>query len=128
MNKLMPALILSANSDAAIKKQEDEQCKILHRAEIDSFVKRKETHQANKGKAFAFLFGQCNKAMQQKLQARSNCETTIKGDPFKLLKAIEEHSMSHQENKCDVSIVFDSIRNLINVKQKDEESPTDHTR
>jgi hypothetical protein len=37
----------------------------------------------------------------------------IKGDPIKMLKAIQEHTMSYQENWYDTNIVVDAIRNMI---------------
>jgi len=45
------------------------------------------------GQARALLCGKCNKAMQAKLQVPTDCEA-VKGDPFKLLEAIKEHSQS----------------------------------
>ena len=51
---------------------------------------------ANKGKAHALIYSQCNKAMQHKLQLRTDYESTVKGDPIKLLDAMSEHSMSYE--------------------------------
>ena len=45
----------------------------------------------------------------------------VKGNPIKFLDAIEEHSMSYLENRYEVSVVLDGLRNLINLKQKDDE-------
>ena len=62
---------------------------------------REEKYLANKGKAFALIYGQCNKALQHKLQARKDFETEIKENPIKLLDAISEHSMSYDNELSD---------------------------
>ena len=52
----------------------------------------------------------------------------MKGDPFKLLEAIKEHSVSYQENKCPMNAITDAMRNIVNLKQKEDESLIDHCR
>ena len=71
------------------------------------------------------LYKQCNKAMQTKLQSRKDYKA-LKGDPFKLLEAIKEHSVSYQENKYPLNSITDAIRNLVNLKQKEDESLIDY--
>ena len=51
-----------------------------------------------------------------------NFETDIKGNPIKLLKATEEHSISYQENRCKLLTVPDVLKNLINVRQGEDEN------
>ena len=102
--------------------------KFLYKAQVTAFVARKEKCAANKGKAFALIYGQCNKALQHKLQLRTDFEEEIKGNPIKLLDAISEHSMSYVENKYPFSTVLDTIKNYINLKQTEEECLVDYTR
>jgi hypothetical protein len=69
-------------------------------------------YESNKRKAFALIYQQCHKGLQGKLKTRANYETQIKGNPIALLNAIQEHTMSYQENRYDASIVLDAIRHL----------------
>jgi hypothetical protein len=74
-----------------------------------------------KGKAFALLFAQCNKALQNKIMSRADYEEVdIKGDPIDLLDAIEEHAMSYMENKYDALIVLESLKSLFSLKQRED--------
>jgi len=43
------------------------------------------------------------------------------------LKTIEIHSLTYEENRYDVRIIDDALKNLINIKQKDDESLIDYT-
>jgi hypothetical protein len=126
--RLIPTMQQSADADKAKAELENKQFQILYEAEIAVFVQQKNTYMTNKGKAYALIWGQCNKALQNKLQARKDYESMVKGNPIKLLDAIEEHSMSYLENRYEVSVVLDGLRNLINLKQKDDELLTDYTR
>jgi hypothetical protein len=45
-----------------------------------------------------------------------------------LLKAFEEHSISYQENKYEMKIITDAIKNVFNLKQGEDESLIDYTR
>ena len=110
------------------KELEERQNEYLFKAQITAFVAREEKYAANKRKAFALIYGQCNKALQHKLQARKDFESSIKGDPIKLLDAISEHSMSYVENKYPYSTAQDAIKNYINLKQIEDESLVDYTR
>ena len=127
IDKFMPTMNESSDPDNAIKKRQDMQFRILYEAEITSFVNRKDKYKSNCGKSYAFIYGQCNKAMQAKIQARQDYSSKIKNNPIELLNAIEEHSLSYQENKYEMSVIFDALKNLVNLKQKDEESLIDYT-
>ena len=104
------------------KTLQEKQNEILCRAEVTTCVTHKDKCQANKGKAFASIHSQCNKAMQHKLRSRTNCKRTVKWDLIKHSDAISEHSMSHMENKHHASIVVDGIKNFVNLRQKWDES------
>jgi hypothetical protein len=69
----------------------NKQYKIEFKAEFDGFMKRKQTLEANTTIAYAFLWELCAKAMQNKIESNSNFESTIKGNPIKLLKVIKQH-------------------------------------
>ena len=97
---------------------QEKQFETLCRAEVTTHVTRKDKCQANKGKAHALICSQCSKAMQHKLQSRTDCKSTVKGDTIKLRDAILEHSMSCVENKCHVSIVADGIKNILTCNRR----------
>ena len=130
IDKWKPKLERSTADPTAEKEKyerENDEYKIQYKAEIDEWVRRKGSYRANTGKACALLIDQCNKAMQNKLQSRKDYKT-IKADPFKLLEAIKQHSVNYQENKYPMSTITDAIRNLVNLKQKEDESLIDYTR
>lgn len=122
-----PSMDTSDSTNAATKATENKEYEMLYRAEISEFVKRKSIYQSNLGNAYAFLYGQCNKAMQMKIRTRTDFETKIDGDPIELLIAIESHLLSYQEHKYELSIIAEAIRNFVNLKQRDDESLIDYT-
>jgi hypothetical protein len=59
--------------------------------------------------------------MKQKIEACAEFASTIENDPIELLKAIKVHTQHYQEHRYNMSIVLESIRGLINTKQKEGE-------
>jgi hypothetical protein len=66
--------------------------------------------------------------MQVKIESRNDFENLIKNNPVELLQAIKHRSLSFQEHRCEISIILDVMKALINLKQRDQESLTDYTR
>ena len=124
---LMPQMKQSESTDKTVKAIEQEQFKILYQAEIKAYVERQECYRANKSTAYALIWKQCNKALQAKLQTRTDFNSTVEGNPIELLKAIEEHSVSYQDKRYPYSTVYDAMKNLLNIRQKDDESLIDYT-
>ena len=54
-------------------------------------------------------------------------DMTIKDNPIKLLKAIQEHSITYQEHKYEMCIILDALCIVITLRQKDEELLIDYT-
>ena len=52
----------------------------------------------------------------------------MKGNPIELLKAIKEYALNYNENRYEMSIILDSMRALLNLRQKDGESLQDYTK
>jgi hypothetical protein len=125
---MMPTLMISSDPDKTINQQENKQHSILYEAELQRFVEQKGMYESNLDKAFALIWAQCNKAMQNKLQSRTDFDSVVKGNPIMLLQAIKEFSMSYLEHQYDAVIVLDALKNLIATKQKDEKSLVDYTR
>ena len=83
-------------------------------------------YKTNKGKAYAFLFGQCSKVLQAKIMERKDYDNSQR-NPIKLLQTIKEVSLSYQDTKYDMKIVTQAIKNMVNLKQKDDESLLEYT-
>jgi hypothetical protein len=79
-------------------------------------------------KAHALFWGKCTKGMRNKIEARSDFKSKIKNNPFELLKAIKEHSMSYQENRNNMLVIWDSLMTLLNTQQKETKSFQDYTK
>jgi hypothetical protein len=101
INKFKPILFFSNNSDTKTAEAEDRQFEIEFKAEYDAFMKRKQALEVNMTKAYAFLWDQCTKGMQSKIEARSDFTSTVKDDPIELLKAIKQHALNYQEHRYD---------------------------
>ena len=127
-DSIKPKLSISTETDKAAKEAETREFELEYGTEIKEFIRRKSTYEANKEKAAAFIWSQCNKNLQHKLQSKANYESDIKNKPIALLNAIEEFSISYQENKFPQAIVVDSFKNFFNLKQKEDESLHDYTR
>jgi hypothetical protein len=125
---LMPVMQQSTETDTATKNRENKQFGMLYEAEIKRFVERKGLYENNLDKAYALIWAQCNKTMQNKIMSRTSYDSNVKGKPIEILQAIEEFSMSYLEHQYDAVIVLDALKNFINTKQKDDENLVDYTR
>ena len=58
-------------------------------------MKRKRDYEENMFKAYAEIWDRCNKAMQRKIEARTDYQANIYNDPIELLKAIKEYALNY---------------------------------
>jgi hypothetical protein len=123
-----PSITMSQAQDVVTRDKEDQESEKIFEVQVRVFVARQAMYTTNKRKAFTLICEQCHKTLQSKLKARANYDTEIKGDPIKMLQAIQEYTMSYQGNWYDVKIVTDAIRNIIYTKQHDDEDLVDYTR
>ena len=79
-------------------------------------------------KPYALLWERCAKAMQNKIQTRSDFESTIFDDPIELLRAIKQHALNFDETQYSMSIISNSERAFFATVQKRNESVTEYTR
>jgi hypothetical protein len=86
-----------------------------------------QAYENNNSKAYALLWERCNKAMKNKIEARSNYNR-IEDNPITLLMAIKEHALNFQENRYSMSIILDAMRTFLFTKQKEGESLQDYTK
>jgi hypothetical protein len=96
--KVRPSLQFLQKQDMILRYKEDQDNENIFKAQVCMFIKRQAMYETNKRKAFALIYEQCHKTLQPKLKAREKYATEIKGDPIAMVKAIQEHSLSYQEN------------------------------
>jgi hypothetical protein len=99
--KVRPSLQFSQNTDNIQRDKEDQENEKIFEAQVRVFIERHAMYETNKRKAFALIYEQCHKTLQAMLKAREKYDTEIKGDPIAMLKAIQEHTLSYQENRYD---------------------------
>jgi hypothetical protein len=114
-------LYVSYSEDAATKEYQDKQFEMEFKAKYDVFMKRKQALEFNMSKAYSFLWSQCAKGMQSKIEALSDYNSKIKGNPIELLKTIKQHALNYQEHRYEMSIILDALRTMINTRQKENE-------
>jgi hypothetical protein len=123
-----PTFQFSTEADPVMRDAEDEQFKIEFKAEFDGYMKRKQSLETNITKAYAFLWEQCTKGMQTKIESNSDFNSTIKGDPIELLKVIKQYALNYHEHRDEMLIILDALRMLLNLKQKEGDSLHDYTK
>ena len=125
----MPTLkSLDEIDDEQVRERKNRQFELQQKDELDEAMKRRQTYNDNLYKAYALLWERCAKSMQNKIQARKDYKTSIFNNPINLLKAIKQHSLNYQETRYEMSIIADSIRAVMNLKQKENEYLRDYTR
>jgi len=124
----MPTLKSANTKDSAGKQRdqvevdnENRQYELEFKLDRSEAQKRAKQFKDNVIKLYALLWDRCSKGMQQKIEARKNFESEIYQNPLKLKEAILHHSANYQENRYEMSIIYESWRNLFTAKQKDVE-------
>jgi hypothetical protein len=116
------------SQDALVRDQENQQYDMEYKSDYEEYKRRVNVYDNNLIKAYALLWERCTKGMKQKIEAQVEFALTIENDPIELLKAIKVHTQHYQEHQYNMSIVLDSIRGLINTKQKEGELLQDWTK
>jgi hypothetical protein len=104
VNNWKTKLQFSTESDPLLKAQENRQFKLEYKADLDEYMKQKRMYDNNLFKAYALIWEQCAKAMQNKIVARSDFKNKIYNDPIELLNAMKEHALNYQESRYEMSI------------------------
>ena len=128
---LLPTLQMSAitGTDAAQvadRTRENRQFELQYNVEYKAYSHRVDIYDQNKSKAYSFLWGQCSKAMQHKVESRPQFVSTIKNDPVELIKAIREYAMAYQDTKYPVLTILEAMQAYITIRQQDGESLVDY--
>jgi hypothetical protein len=109
LSEFKPTLKASQSKDEEIKNLETEQFRMEFKTLFDVYIKREQTYQTNLSKAYAFLWDQCSKAMQHKIESHQDYEEVIVNNPIKLLGAIKEHALNYQDKKYPMLIIMDAF-------------------
>ncbi|KAL7556597.1 hypothetical protein ACA910_003488 [Epithemia clementina (nom. ined.)] len=130
--KWEPTLKRSTNpGDSKTKEQvttENKQYEMIFKEELTKYFKRKEILTTNTVKVYAFLWEQCGKSMQMKIESQKDFTSTIDKNPIKLLKAIREHALNYQNNKYEMTVILDALHTLVTLKQRENKGLQDYTR
>ena len=123
-----PTLQFSKNKNDDVKEAENKQFEIEFKEDYSAFMKRKQNYETNTTKAYAFLWEQCAKGMQSKIESGETFSSKVKNNPLELLLMIKKHALNYNENRYEMSIMLESIRSLFSLRQKDGESLQDYTK
>ncbi len=102
----------------------------LEKAEQDLrlslWIKKDEAYKEGMERAYAIVWGQCNDPLKEKIKNLSEFEKDIRNKPLELLKAIEIQSINYHEDKYDMSMALEAMRNLVNLHQGKDEPLSDY--
>ena len=87
------------DADADIKEAANKQFDIEFKAEYDAYMKRKQSYETNKAKAYAFLWEQCAKGMQSKIESGETFSLKVINNPVDLLLMIKQHALNYHEHR-----------------------------
>ena len=121
MDTWTPTLAVSTESDTDAQARENRQFELEHKDEYDECMKRKREYQEIRFKAYTEIWERCNKAMQSSIQARKNHEYDIYNNLIKLLEVVKEYTLTYEENRYEMCIIFNALRAYLNCHQKEKE-------
>ena len=119
--------VVPGTEPAAVAKREKEnrEFEMIFNKESEAFIQRQNQYRQNKPKAAALIMSRCTDRLKTKLHQRSDWET-IEKDPVELLAAIKQHAMNYEATQYKMKTLCDALKNVLNLKQKDDESLTDY--
>ena len=98
-NAMEPTMQVSSKTDANEKAAEDRKFEKQYEVLYTAFNAKKVQYDTNRSKAHALLWQQCTSMMRSKISSRPEYESTIKGNPIKLLEAIKQHALSYESTQ-----------------------------
>jgi hypothetical protein len=128
LSPFKPTLQSSQSKEEDVKALENKRFRLELKTLFDVYVKREQTYLMDMSKAYAFLWDQCSKAMQQKIESRQDYEKDIVNNPIKLLCAIKEQALNFQDKKYPMAIIMDAFRVFSSMRQNEGESLQDYTK
>ena len=96
---------------------------------LRAYNANREQYDDNKKKAYATIFGLCNKVMKSRIEEMSTFDTTIRNDPFELLNAIKEKMYDPARAKYEFVSLTDTFnRTASETRQDFDEDLLDYTK
>jgi hypothetical protein len=92
-----PRMQVSIATTEEDRAAENRQYEIEFKDDYDTYSNRVQAYENNNTKAYALLWERCNKAMKNKIEARSDYNR-IENNPITLLMSIKEHALNFEEN------------------------------
>ena len=82
---------ISFGLDETIKEREDKEFVMEYKSKLDEPMIRNITYKDNTFKLCALLWERCDKAMQNNIASRLDCDGLVYNNPIALQQAIKEH-------------------------------------
>ena len=79
-----PTRTISQKSDPTEKQEEQESNDMIHKAEMDNWMKEKCTHKKELAKSRALIMSHCSSVMKSRIEVSPNCKSNIRDDPIEL--------------------------------------------
>ena len=121
-----PKMKISTSDDATLAIRENKQFEKEFEVQYTAFNTRMDQYKDNKISAEALLWNQCTNTMKSKIMSRKDYESHVKGNPIKLLEAIKEHAHNYESTQYQMKTIFESLKSLVNLRQKEDESCIDY--
>ena len=96
--------------------------------ELRNYNQRVQVYEENKYKAYALIFGYCNKTMQSRIEEIGDFETRIRNDPLVLLSEIKQKMYDPARAKYEYVSLTESLSRILNTTQLDDESLVNYTK
>jgi len=110
-----------------LPKNPDEQQKLMWGKDCDMYLKKQDRYEENKAKVFAFILGQCDEGMKNKLQSDSTHETIDDTfDVISLLKLMKDAAYDAHDKKSPALQAVAAWKQLLRAFQKENESLLDY--
>ena len=123
-----PTRDISSESDEAAKKIEQETFDMIFKAEMEEHIRQRNLLKQNIGKAYALIFNEyCTTGMQHKVEQAANYETTIRNDPFELLKKVKVLMHNPSDKGYDYLSLVLALKTLLMMTQKENEGLHNYT-
>lgn len=126
IDQWMPQLMAATGDDAAELARKTRQNELVFSKALERYEKRLLGYELNRTKVYSLLWEQCSLSMQRKIENRKDFQDDILMDPIALMKAIKEHSLNFQDKRYDMTIVDESLKTFVNMKQGDKEHDADY--
>ena len=108
--------------------QEDKQFEIAFKEEHSRYLTRLDHYNENLVKVYALIWERCATGMRNKISNGKDFRSRVYDNPIELLREIKKHALNYQEYKYEMTIVADSLRTLLHMRQKDQENLQDYAR